>query len=138
MKTRASGVFLAALAIAITAYACGGSDNPAPPTTPTPNPPQTGPAPMTQTVSITGSGLSTRSIDVAVGGTVTFVNNDNRAHEMSSNPHPAHTDCPALNVGNLNPGESRATAAITVARSCGMHDHQNPGTASLQATLTFR
>jgi plastocyanin len=137
MKTRASGVFLAALAIAITAYACGGSDSPMPPTSPTPNPPA-GPAPMTQTISITGSGLSSRSIDVAVGGTITFVNNDNAAHEMSSNPHPVHTDCPALNVGVLNPGEARATQPINTARSCGMHDHMTAATASLQATVTFR
>jgi plastocyanin len=136
MKTRALSVVVTALAIIITTYACGG-DSSTPPTSPTPNPPS-GPAPATQMVTITASGLSMQSIDLAVGGTVTFVNNDNRMHEMSSDPHPIHTDCPALNIGNLNPGESRASQALTAARSCGIHDHANPATANLKGTVTIR
>ena len=77
-------------------------------------------------------------LDVAVGGTVTFTNNASDAHDMDSNPHPVHTDCPALNVGNLRPGESRASQALTSARSCGFHDHNNPGTGSLMGTITIR
>jgi plastocyanin len=138
MKRRAASVFISALAIMITAYACGG-DSSTPPTGPTPNPPSGGgPAPASQTVSITGSGVSMPTFDLAVGGTITFVNNDNRAHEMSSNPHPQHTDCPALNIGSLNPGQSRATAALTVARSCGFHDHADPSNNALKGTVTVR
>jgi hypothetical protein len=138
MKTRAAGVLVGALAIIITAYACGGSDSSTPPTSPSPNPPTTGPAPASQTVMITGNGVSMATFDLAVGGTITFVNNDTRAHEIASNPHPQHTDCPALNIGSLNPGQTRATSALTVARSCGFHDHGDPSNASLHGTVTVR
>ena len=38
-----------------------------------------------------------------------FVNNDSRSHEMFSDPHPEHTDCPEINqVGFLSPGQSPA------------------------------
>ncbi len=129
-------ILAGALGIVITAWACGGSSSSSP-TSPTPNPPST-PPPSSVTVMITGSGVSTHTVDLAVGGTVTFMNNDTIEHDVESNPHPAHTDCPAINsVGKLQPGQSRATAALTVARSCGWHDHDQPGASSLQGTITI-
>jgi hypothetical protein len=63
---------------------------------------------------------------VTVGARVTFINNDTRPHAMSSDPIQLHTDCPAINdVGFLNPGQSRSTGALNVARTCGFHDHTN-------------
>ena len=36
-----------------------------------------------------------------------FVNNDTRRHDMTSDDHPDHLECPALNqVGVLNPGQN--------------------------------
>jgi hypothetical protein len=58
--------------------------------------------------------------------------------EMSSNPHPAHTDCPALNFGSLQPGQSRTSSPLTSARTCGMHDHISPGNQALQRTIAIR
>jgi plastocyanin len=136
MKVRAISIATVALALGITAWSCGG-DSSKPPTSPTPSP-NPNPAPATVTITITNAGVSPSAVDVAVGGTVTFTNNASDAHDMDSNPHPVHTDCPALNVGVLRPGESRASQALSAARSCGFHDHNNPGTGSLMGTITIR
>jgi plastocyanin len=78
------------------------------------------------TVTLTASGPSPVEIRIRVGGTVLFVNNDARPHAMSSDPVTTHTDCPAINdVGTLAPGQSRRTGPLTVARTCGFHDHMN-------------
>ncbi len=85
------------------------------------------------------SGASPRSITVPVGSTVTFVNNDNTPHDMSSDPHPQHTDCPDVNnVGFIQPGQSRATSALRTARTCGFHDHNQPSNSSLQGTIVIQ
>jgi len=78
------------------------------------------------TISITSSGVAPTEVHVGVGGRVTFVNNDARPHAMSSDPVQVHTDCPAINdVGFLNPGQRGSTAAMTIKRTCGFHDHTN-------------
>jgi hypothetical protein len=90
------------------------------------------------TITITANGLSQSQVSVAVGGTITFVNGDNRTHDMSSDPHPQHTDCPALNFGDMNPGQTRTSPALSAARVCGVHDHLNPGTDSLMGRITVQ
>ena len=83
-----------------------------------------GPTPGVVTITITAAGVNPVEVRVAVGSQVRFVNNDVRVHAMSSDPITLHTDCPAINdVGTLSPGQSRNTGALTVARSCGFHDH---------------
>jgi hypothetical protein len=69
---------------------------------------------------------------------VTIVNNDTQIHNMNSDPHPEHTNCPALNLGVLSANQSRTSQNLTTARSCGIHDHDRPDTASLQATITVQ
>ena len=50
-----------------------------------------------------------------------------RSHEMFSDPHPEHTDCPEINqVGFLSPGQSRQTGNLNTVRTCGFHDHATP------------
>jgi hypothetical protein len=67
------------------------------------------------------------------------VNNDTRPHEMYSDPHPDHTDCPELNqVGHLEPGQSRQSGNLVIARVCGYHDHINPDITSLQGNITIQ
>ena len=84
------------------------------------------PSPGTTTISVTGSGVTPTEVVVPAGGRVTFQNNDVRPHGMSSDPVQTHTDCPAINeVGTLAPGQSRSTGPLTVARTCGFHDHNN-------------
>lgn len=106
---------IAAAAIAactLFAAACGGGS--------------TAPSTTDPVVTLTSSGASPVEVRIPVGGRVTFLNSDARTHAMSSDPITTHTDCPAINdVGVLNPGQSRSTSPLTVARTCGFHDHTN-------------
>ena len=127
----------AALVLGCAAYslisACGWGKSPSTPTSPTP-PGTTGP-----NVTITSAGLSQRSIDIPVGGRLTIYNSDGVAHDMGSDPHPSHEDCPELNqIGMLQPGQSRTSGNLVEARVCGMHDHLRPLAASLQLRITIR
>jgi plastocyanin len=90
------------------------------------------------TLTITSSGTSPKTVTVALGSRVTIVNNDSRSHDMNSNPHPEHTDCPALNVGTLSAGQSRTSQNLTTARVCGIHDHSDPFNTAWQATITVQ
>jgi hypothetical protein len=90
-------------------------------------------------ITITNTGVNPSELVVALGAAVLFVNNDSRSHDMSSDPHPDHGDCPAINlVGRLVSGQSRETGNLVVARTCGFHDHDNPTSASLQGRLVIR
>ena len=129
----AAGVFAAACLAA----ACGGSS-----TGPSNNggggSSGGGGSTTTTTITITPAGASPRDITVSVGSRVTFINNDSQPHDMNSNPHPEHTDCPALNVGFINPGAQGITLNLTTARTCGFHDHNQPSNTSLQGTIRIQ
>jgi plastocyanin len=92
----------------------------------------------TPTITITAAGVSPRQLTVPPGSRVTFVNNDSRPHDMASDPHPEHTRCPEVNVGFIQPGESRATLNLNTVRVCGFHDHDQPFVSSLQGTITVQ
>lgn len=121
--------------VLLTSWSCGSSESPS-----GPSGPPSGPPPVaTTTITITSSGASPLNIEVALGSRVRFVNNDTRAHNMASDPHPIHTDCPAINqVGLLLPGQMRETGNLVEARTCGFHDHDNPTVASLNGSITIR
>lgn len=125
-----------AFAAALTMVACGGGDDG--PTTPT-NPGGTG-GPIAATITIGSDGrIANPNVTVAVGSRVTFTNNHNRVHDMSSDPHPAHTDCSQLGtVGNIAAGQSKTTENLTVARRCGFHDHLDPENSGLQGSITIQ
>ena len=94
---------------------------------------------MSATVTISGGAVSPSSVTIARGGTVTFVNNDTVSHQIDSNPHPVHTDCPEINqVGFLAAGQSKTTGALNTARSCGFHDHLNATLAAMQGTIMIQ
>jgi plastocyanin len=123
---------LACALVATTAIACGGGGDPVP----TPTPPTGG---TEVVITITSSGASPRSISVSAGTQVTFVNNDTRVHQMSSDPHPDHTNCPEINFqGQLAPGQRRQTGNLNAPGSCGFHDHLQNTNTSLQGTITVR
>lgn len=78
-------------------------------------------------MTITAAGASPTQITVSPGTRVLFVNNDSRAHNMTSDPHPEHNDCPEINaVGLLQPNQSRETGNLVTTRTCGFHDHDDP------------
>ena len=91
------------------------------------------------TVTITASGISPSSVTVSAGQQVTFVNNSQLEMTVASDPHPTHTDCPAINnVGTLQPGQSRLTGTFTTTRTCGFHDHDHPDDASRRGSIMIK
>jgi plastocyanin len=122
------------VAMALTIGACGGDSSP---TTPT-NPGGTG-GPISATIVIGADGrVSPANVTVAPGSRVNFTNNHNRVHDMNSDPHPEHTQCPELNVGSLAVGQTKTTQNLTTTRRCGFHDHLDSGNASLQGSITIQ
>lgn len=90
-------------------------------------------------ITITSEGVSPKELTVAPGTRVTFVNNDSRAHNMTSDPHPEHSDCPEINqVGFLQPGQSRETGNLVAVRTCGYHDHDLPQNEALKGRIVIR
>jgi len=94
----------------------------------------------TATITIGADGrVSPATVTIAVGGRVTFVNNHNRNHDMASDPHPSHEDCPPMDqVGFLTPGQSRTSGNFNIARRCGFHDHNEPSNAGLIGTIVVQ
>jgi plastocyanin len=93
----------------------------------------------TAVITITGIGASPKSVTVPPGGRVTFANHDTKAHQMYSDPHPEHTDCPEFDqVGFLAPGESRTTGNLNTVRTCGFHDHGDFENASLRGSVVIQ
>lgn len=92
------------------------------------------------TITISGAGVSPATVTVAVGQTVTFINNDNRSHEMASNPHPQHGSCPSIEAGlsSLAAGQTKVTRVFANAGSCGFHDHLNDTNAGLRGTINIQ
>lgn len=111
--------------------ACGGgNDGPA-----APSPPDN---PNRITISAAGVASPTELV-VAPGARVLFINNHAQRHQVSSDPHPEHTDCPEINqVGLLTQGQSRETGNLVAVRTCRFHDHENPDDAGLRGRIVVR
>ena len=83
--------------------------------------------------------LSPATVTIRSGESVRFVNNHNRTHQMSSDPHPNHTDCPPINaLPTLDPGQSGQTNGLTTVRTCGIHDHLNDADPSLRGSIIIQ
>jgi len=113
-------------ALVLTAVSCGDDE-----TDPSPNP-------TDATITITATGVNPQNVTITAGGRITFVNSDSVQHQPSSDPHPLHTDCPALNLNVLNPTQSATSAPLNTRRTCGFHDHINDTVASLRGTVTVQ
>jgi plastocyanin len=134
---------LAALSLTIgsslAVVACGGGDSPsAPSPSPSPSPSPAPPPAGGTTITITNAGVSPKDLVVSRGARVTFANNDAVGHDMNSDPHPEHTSCTDMNVGNIAPGTTQQTQVLNIARRCGYHDHNQPSNANLQGTITIQ
>jgi plastocyanin len=139
---KSAAVFAAAAALAIAACGGSGSSSSSSPSGPSPTSPTTPPADAVATSTITiSNGVATpKNVKVARGTQVTFINNDTQSHNMASDPHPEHTDCPEINsVGVLLAGQTRRTDNMTTNRTvCGFHDHDLPNVAGLQGSITIQ
>jgi hypothetical protein len=133
MKRMMLGVALAAtVAFAAT---CGGSSSG---TSPSPTLTCSN-LPNATTLLYVNNTICPQSMTVARGTRVTVINNDSRAHEFNSDPHPEHTDCPELNqVGHVEPGQQRDSGNLNTARRCGFHDHLNDQSANLRGAITIQ
>ena len=131
----------AAVMVAATAAACGGGGSSTPTTPTTPTSP-TNPTTPTDTATITiGSDgrVTPASVTINRGGRVTMINNHNQSHDMSSDPHPEHSQCPELNQwGFLSAGQQRTSGNLNTARTCGFHDHNLPDNTGLQGRVIIQ
>jgi plastocyanin len=114
----------------VSCAACDDNSPPSNPNTPT--------NPYTITISTSGI-VSPKQLTVPPGTRVLFVNNHSRPHNMTSDPHPDHLDCPDLNqVGLLNAGQSRESGNLVTVRTCGFHDHDDPDNINLRGSIVIR
>jgi hypothetical protein len=112
---------------------CGGGGSSSPTT---PSPPPSG----QPTLTIDASGvLGPKELVVTPGTRVLVTNRSTRARQVSSDPHPDHTDCPEINqVGFLPPNATKETGNLNSARTCGIHDHEDPSNADMRARIVIR
>jgi hypothetical protein len=124
------GLRHATLAVLTVLGGCGGgSGSPSSPSTDNPN----------QLVISSAGVLTPAQITISAGARVLVINNHSRSHQIVSDPHPEHTDCPEINqVGLLAPGARRETGNFISARTCGLHDHDDPDNASLKGRIIIR
>jgi len=118
--------------LALMAAACGSPG--AAPSAPAPSPTPAGPPTMT----ITPSGVNPQVLHVFdLRDAITFVNGDGRPHDMRSDPHPAHTDCPSINVGLMMPGERREIDArsLPLGVPCYYHDDTDVANKTFQGVV---
>ncbi len=102
-------------------------------------PPASRPVAPPRTVTISDRGLSTSDLIIPPGAILGFVNRDTEVHTIQSDPHPAHTDCPELNLGALAPGQRvSVVTSLTADRSCGYHDENRPDDPWFRGILTTR
>ncbi len=119
------------LLLMMTAAGCGGGGGP---TEPSPAPSN----PNRITISASGA-VSPTELIVPPGTRVLFINNHARRHDMTSDQHPDHMDCPEINqVGVLQPGQNRETGNLVSVRTCGFHDHENPDDPLLKGRIVIR
>jgi plastocyanin len=124
-------------AVVALAVACGGggsNNNPG-----GPSPGGGSPGPSGATITISNGTVNPSNVTINTGQSVTFVNNDSRPHQISSDPHPNHTDCPPINgLGTVGANQTALTNALTTARSCGFHDHLDDTNPNLRGTIVVR
>ena len=127
----------AAVIVAATAAACSGGSS-----TPTPTSPTTPTNPTSDIAIITigtDGRVSPSTVTIPRGGRVTMINNHNIPHDMSSDPHPEHTQCPEINqIGFLTTGQQRTSGNFNTARTCGFHDHNRENDTGLQGRIIIQ
>lgn len=79
---------------------------------------------VANTITYSDTSFSPNPLNVKVGEAVTFNNTSNSVVQVNSAPHPAHNLYPILNIGAINPGESKSIT-FTSAGTYKYHNHLN-------------
>ena len=142
LGTRILAAQAVVVGILVTAAACGGGLPPSPGggggLVVVASPGTVGTVGATITIG-TNSTVSPSQVTIGVGQSVTFVNNDTRSHDMTSDPHPTHTACPSIgNVSLLQAGQSKTTFGFASAGTCGFHDHNLPESSGLTGRIVIQ
>jgi plastocyanin len=135
--------FAVSMAVLLTVAACGGGDGGGNPTGPGGGSgavvASTGSVgTIGATITIANGSVSPSQVTISVGQSVRFVNNDGRSRDMSSDPHPNHTNCPSLNRGIIGTGQSRDSFGFAAAGSCGFHDHNDPDNNGVKGRVVIQ
>ncbi len=135
--------FAVSIAVLLTVAACGGGDGGGNPTGPGGGSgavvASTGSVgTIGATITIANGSVSPSQVTISVGQSVRFVNNDGRSRDMSSDPHPNHTNCPSLNRGIIGTGQSRDSFGFAGAGSCGFHDHNDPDNNAVKGRVIIQ
>lgn len=75
-------------------------------------------------VTYDGSSFSPSNVTIDEGESVTWTNSSQITFDLASNSHPSHTNFPALNKGDVGPGET-ATVTFNDSGTYGYHNHSN-------------
>ena len=129
-----------AIALFVTTMACGGSNSPTSPSGggTTQIVASTGTTGASgATITMTSGGINPASVTIAVGQSVTFVNNDTKSHEIASDPHPIHGSCPSIEngLGTIAAGQTKLTQGFAGAGTCTFHDHLDNTNRAFQGTI---
>lgn len=73
-------------------------------------------------LTFSDNGFSPATLTVKTGTAITITNNSSSDVQFQSDPHPAHTDDPELNVGIISAGQSKSFTVITTGTH-GYHNH---------------
>jgi len=98
-------------------------NNPSPSGTSTPD--TSAPQPKNVSVNIKNFAFSPDTLNVKVGTTVTWTNEDIAQHQVASDPHPTHTDLPGLVSDLILQGQSYSFT-FTKVGTFGYHCHLHP------------
>ncbi|MEK7063973.1 MAG: cupredoxin domain-containing protein [Patescibacteria group bacterium] len=75
-------------------------------------------------VTVTTNGFQPSSLTIKAGETIVWSNQTNATSNVSSAPHPAHTDYPPLNLGDIAPG-APVSLVFPTAGTYKYHNHLN-------------
>lgn len=85
-------------------------------------------------VSLTKDGYQPKTLTVKAGSTVTWTNNSGAVATVNSNPHPAHTQYPSLNLSRFEDGQSLSLTFNTP----GTYSYHNHLNASQTGTIVVQ